>query len=193
MMKKFSERGQGALVLVLLASIGFAVVYFGLLANQRNIAEGAETIGNAVGDTIDDAARQQEAQEWQNLEWQVTNGTVVSFWVNQQRIWANKHSLARHTTDAVLSAQCYNDHGAFISMANKALDFYLPCREEDGTVRLTIWKRESATSNRFHMVDAYTPKNGIWKQIEFWLRNTHKATKQPFPSDAVLIIDSVIP
>jgi hypothetical protein len=189
-MKKFFEGGQGVLVFVLLGAIVVAVVYFGLLANQRSIAEGAEAIGDAVGNAIDDTA---EEQEWRNIDWQVQHGTVVSFWVNHQRIWANKHSVSRHQDDAHKSAQCYNDHGAFMSLANNNLDFYLPCREEDGTVRLTIWRRESATSNRFHMVDAYTPKNGIWKNIEYWLRNTHKATKASFPKDALLVIDSVVP
>lgn len=39
-----SERGQAVIPVVLIAILIFAVVYFGLLANQRNIAEGADTL-----------------------------------------------------------------------------------------------------------------------------------------------------
>ena len=183
-----SERGNTNVLFALLAVFVLGLAFMGIASALPGMKAGADTIGNAAGNAIDAAE-----QEWRNLDWQVTNGTVVSFWVNHQRIWANKHSVQRHQDDAHKSAQCYNDHGAFISMANPDFDFYLPCREEDGTVRLTIWKRESATSNRFHMVDAYTPKNGVWNKIEFWLRNTHRATRAQFPQDAVFIIDNVIP
>jgi len=144
---------------------------FGMMAaNQRGVQAGAETIGNTIGDAIDDAA---EEPEWRHIEWQVANRTVVSFWVNQQRIYPNKHSIEEHAGVAWLATNCYYDHGAFMVMRSSITgDFYLPCREEDGTVRLTVWKRESATSKRFHLESAYTPKDGVWKN------NARKYTKR---------------
>lgn len=190
-----SERGQAEVAIVLLlAIIALALLFMSIAANQHGMQAGADTIGDAVGDAIDDPGA--EEQEWRNIEWQVQHGIVARFWVNQQRIYPNKHSIEEHAGDAWLATNCYNDHGAFMVMRSSITgDFYLPCREEDGTVRLTVWKRESATSNRFHMESAYTPKNGIWKKIESWLRGYHKATKvkNALPPDITLVIDGIIP
>lgn len=179
-----------AITFISAALIIFAIAYLGLIANQGSITQGVDTIGNAVGNSIDNAA---EEQEWRNIEWQDLNGTVVNFWVNNQRIYPNKHAKETHDVDAELSTNCYNDHGTFMTLANKNGDWYFPCREEDGAVRLTVWKRESTTSNRFHMQSAYTPKDGNWARILEWLRNTHKATKASVPEDIVLVIDGVAP
>jgi hypothetical protein len=180
-----SERGQAAVLVGLLLIFVLGIAFFALSSALPGMKEGADTIGNALDEMTE--------QEWQNIEWQVLNGTVVSFWVNSQRFTPNKHSIETHGDDAWAATKCYNDHGAFLSMANKAGDWYLLCREEDNTVRFTVWRRESANSNRFHMINAYTPKNGVWKAIEFWLRNTHKATKATFPHDSIFIIDNIIP
>ena len=84
MMKKFSERGQGVLVLVLLGALVIAVVYFGFLANQRGIQKGAETIGEAVGNAIDNAG---EAQTY-------------FAWKGTQTLYPNKHAMKQHGQDA---------------------------------------------------------------------------------------------
>jgi len=186
-----SERDQGTLVFVLVIALVLGVVVLGFMSSlSGGYKTGADTLGNQVGDTIDNAAHEQELR---NLEWQFQNGVLVGFWVNQQRITPNEHALEEHGADAWAATNCYNDHGAFMTMAN-GLDFYFPCREEDGkTVRLTVWRRESATSNRFHMQSAYTPKGGDWSKILKWLDRTHRATKAPVPQDIILIIDGIIP
>jgi hypothetical protein len=182
-----SERGQGQMILVaIVALIAIAFLLAGMAANQHGMHAGANTIGNAVGEAIDDA----QDQEWRNIDWQILNGTVVSFWVNQQRIHPNKHAIDSHDTEAIVATNCYNDHGTFMVLANRSDDWYFPCLEEDGkTVRLTIWKREG---NIFHLKSAYTKGDGAWSwnQLREFLQTKWGATKATFPSDGVLYIDN---
>jgi hypothetical protein len=172
-----SERGQAVIPLALLGLIVFAVVYFGLLANQRNIAQGAEAIGDAAGEMID--AYEQ-------------NGTVVSAWVNNQRLPANPKAIEHHTSGGAEQAiQCYNDHGVFFIQANRAGDWYFHCMEEDGrTVRTTFWTR---IGNQFHLKTAYTKGDGAWSwtEIRTFFESKWGATKAAFPSDGVLFVDGV--
>ena len=184
-MKTKSESGQAVIAFVLLGAIVFVVVYLGLLANRSNIEQGAETIGDAVGDAIDNAATKD------NIDWQIANGTVVSAWVNNQRIYPNKHAQDTHDAEAILATNCYNDHGAFFIQANKDDDWYFHCLEEDNkTVRTTIWKR---IGNQFHLETAYTKGDGgwSWTQIKTFFESKWGATKATFPSDGVLYIDNV--
>jgi hypothetical protein len=180
-----SERGQAVLPLALLGLIAFAIVYFGLLANQGNITQGAEAIGDAAGEMID-----AYEQELRNIDWQMLHGTVVSAWVNNQRIHPNKHAVESHGEyQASLATNCYNDHGVFFIQANKAGDWYLHCLEEDGfTVRTTFWTKDG---NKFHMQSAYTKGDGAWSwtQIRTFFENKWGATGAKFPSDGVLYID----
>lgn len=168
-----SERGQSAVLVGLLLIFVVGIVFFALSSTLPGMKQGADTI----------------AEELVNIE------QVVSFHVNSQRIYPNKHSIESHGEfEATLATNCYNDHGTFMIMANKDGDFYFPCREEDGkTVRLTVWTRESSTSNVFHMKSAYTPMGGNWAKILRWLQNTHRATKASAPQDIILVIDGVIP
>ena len=175
-MQKFSIRGQGVLVLVLLGAIAIAVVYFGLLANQRNIAEGAETIGNVVGNAIDNAAQTETYFAWK--------GT--------QTLYPNKHAIERHGADAYATVDCYNRNGAFHVMSNADGDFNLLCRDDNGTVRDLILKRRRG-SNIFDFVNAYTPKDGTLNSIKYWLENTWKCSKGSMPNDAIIVIDGAIP
>ena len=185
-----SEGGQAILVFVgILALVGIAVLMLMMAGNQRGMQAGAQTIGNAVGNAIDDAAYQQYQQEMQNLDWQVSNGTVVSAWVNNQRIYPNEHSLLRHDAAAMQAINCYNDHGTFLVMKNKRNDWYFNCLEEDGkTVRWTIWKQ---VGKKFFMKTAYTKGDGswTWNQIRTFLEREWGATKATFPSDGILYID----
>ena len=175
-MKKFSERGQAVLVIVLLGVIVAAVVYFGLLANQRSMQKGAEAIGNAVGNAIDNAV---EAETY-------------FAWKGTQTLYPNKHAIKNHATDAWATVDCYNRNGAFHVMSNAAGDFNLLCRDDDGTVRDVILKRRG-NSNIFDFKNAYTPKDGTFKAIKYWLENTWNCDKGSMPNDAVIVIDNVIP
>ena len=183
-----SEHGQAVLAVVLLLGLIVLAVYAGLMvANQRQMKAGADALGKAAGNAIDDAAR----QEQDNIDWQVANGTVVSFWVNNQRIPTNDHAIARHGAEGVLAINCYNDHGAFFIQANKKGSWYIHCLEEDRkTVRTTFWHR---IGNQFHLESAYTKGDGAWSwsQIRTFFESKWGATKATFPADGVLYIDGV--
>jgi hypothetical protein len=188
MMKLKSERGQAVLAVVLLLGLIVLAIYFGLMAtNQRQMKAGADAIGNMAGNAIDEAARQKQ----DDIDWQVANGTVVSFWVNNQRIPTTDHAIARHGAEGVVAIQCYNDHGAFFIQANRKGDWYIHCLEEDGkTVRTTFWQR---VGNQFHLESAYTKGDGAWSwsQIRTFFESKWGATKATFPADGVLYVDGV--
>jgi len=169
---------------------GIAVfLLIAMMANAPGIEKGADAIGNAVGDSIDDAARQQQEQEIREIDWQIANGALATFWVNNQRIPTNDHVVAQHGAEGVLAIHCYNDHGAFFIQANKSGDWYFHCMEEDNkTVRTTYWKKDG---NNFHLKSAYTKGDGAWSwsQIRAYFENTWRATKATFPSNGTLYVD----
>ena len=72
-MKKFSERGQAVLVFVGLAALVAVILLLMMAGNQRNMQEGAEAIGEAVGDTIDNTSQ----PSIEDLVWQGQN--AISF------------------------------------------------------------------------------------------------------------------
>lgn len=188
-MKSKSERGQGLVEIVLILSLVFiaALTIMAMTGNLQGMKRGADTIGNAAGSSIDKAA---EEQEWRNLDWQIANGTVVTAWLNNQRIYPNKPAKDSHGEyEATLSTNCYNDHGVFFIQANKQGDWYFHCLEEDNkTVRTTYWTKEG---NKFHMQSAYTKGDGAWSwsQIRTFFESKWGATKAEFPPDGVLYID----
>ena len=188
-MKPKSERGQVVLTFILLLGLIVLALYFFLMAaNQPQMKAGADTIGNVMGNAIDDAARQKQ----DNIDWQVVNGRAASFWVNNQRIPTNDHVIARHGAEGVLAINCYNDHGAFFVQANRQGDWYFHCMEEDNkTVRTTIWQR---FGNQFHLKSAYTKGDGTWSwsQIKAFFESKWGATRAAFPSEGVMYVDDVI-
>jgi hypothetical protein len=181
-MNTCSERGQGLLVLVLGLGV-VALLILAMTGNLPGMKKGADAIGESVGNQIDGMT---------TTEPEIDLGTVMSAWVNNQRIYPNKHALERHETDAILTANCYNDHGAFFVQANhKTGDWYIHCLEEDGkTVRTTFWTR---IGNQFHMKNAYTKGDGFWpwSQIKTYFESKWGAFSSQFPSDGVLYIDGV--
>jgi len=193
-MKSKSERGQGLVEIVLITSLVFIVAFtiMAMTGNLQGMKIGADTIGNAAGNAIDDATRQQQEQDIRNIDWQVANGTVVSAWVNNQRIPTNDHVVAQHGAEGVLAINCYNDHGSFFIQASKQGDWYFHCLEEDNkTVRTSFWKR---VGNQFHLKSAYTKGNGTWSwtQIRTFFESEWGATRATFPADGVLYVDDVI-
>lgn len=83
-MKSTSERSQGLVEIVLIISLVFigAFTVMAMSGNLHGMKRGADTIGNAAGNAIDDAIRQQQEQDIRDIDWQVANGTAVSAWVN---------------------------------------------------------------------------------------------------------------
>lgn len=176
-----------------LFGLGIAVfLLIALMASAPGIEKGADAIGDAVGHTIDDAARQQQEQEIRDIDWQIANGALATFWVNNQRIPTSDHVVARHGAEGVLAINCYNDHGAFFIQANKQGNWYFHCMEEDNkTVRTTIWKR---IGNQFHLESAYTKGDGAWTwtQIRTFFESKWGAGKATFPADGVMYVDGAI-
>jgi hypothetical protein len=176
-----SERGQAA-VLVVLGLVVVALLILAVTGNLPGMKKGADAFGESVGSQIDNLTA---------TEPEIDLGTVMSAWVNNQRIYPNEHARKRHDVEADKATNCYNDHGAFFVQANKQGDWYFHCLEEDSrTVRTTIWKR---VGNQFHLQSAYTKGDGTWSwsQIKAFFENTWGASKATFPVDGVLYIDHV--
>jgi hypothetical protein len=174
-----SERGQ-SLVLVALGIVALALLIAAMTGNLPGMKKGADTIGQSVGNQIDNLS---------TAESEIDLGTVVSAWVNSQRIYPNDHAVKRHDAAAIAATNCYNDHGVFYIQANRSNDWYFHCLEEDRqTVRTTIWKR---VGNRFEMESAYTKGDGYWSwsQIKSFFETKWGATRAAFPADGVLYID----
>ena len=184
-----SERGQAVVPLALIALIVFAVVYFGLIANQRNIADGADAIGNAVGETIDNYDRDQGIE---NLIWQIENGAVTQFWLNHQKLYPNKHAVDKHKDDAWATTNCYNNNGAIQMWMIDPFEFHLLCREANGTIRDLILGRESANSNTYFLKNAFTPKDGTLSRVLYWLKGKGGTQITP-PSNITITIDGMVP
>ena len=159
-------RSSALLVLGLLAILGIAILAAGMIL--RN----AQT-------TVDT----------------VTGGAAETYvaWKGTQTLYPNKHAIERHSTDADATVDCYNRNGAFHVMSNANGDFNLLCRDDDdGTVRDVILKRRG-NSNIFDFINAYTPKDGTFNSIKYWLENTWKCGKGSMPNDTIIVIDGVIP
>jgi hypothetical protein len=178
-----SERGQSAIATGLLLIFVLGIAFFVLSSTLPGMKQGADTIGNAIDEAYE--------QEMLNLDWQIQNGTVTMAHVNNQRIYANQHSIETHGEQAIAAANCYNDHGVFFIQANNAGDWYFHCLEEDNkTVRTTFWQK---IGNQFHMKSAYTKGDGAWswQQIRRYFETEWGATRATFPPDGVLYIDNV--
>jgi hypothetical protein len=173
-----SEHGQAEIAIVLILAIIAIAAFFGMMAaNQRGMQAGAETIGDAASDAIDNAANASE--------------TYVA-WKGTQTLYPSKYAIRSHGADAYATVDCYNRNGAFHVMSNADGDFNLLCRDDDGTVRDMILKRRGK-SNIFDFVNAYTPKDGVFSRITYWLENTWKCGKGSMPNDAIIVIDNVTP
>jgi hypothetical protein len=176
-MKFKSESGQAVIVLVLISVLVFGVVYLGLLANRPGIERGAETIGDAAGEVIDDALYEQQMQN-------------MAAWKNQQTVAPNAHSVKNHGADAWATTDCYNRNGAFHVMSTRDDGIHLLCMEDDGTVRDMILKQRG-NSNEFDFDNAFTPKDGILKRVIEWINRKPGAGKFTMPDNAVIYIDGV--
>jgi len=104
------------------------------------------------------------------------------------QIQANAHSIARHGVDAVRTVDCYNRNGTWRVFRVGNTEFHLLCKDDDGSIRDVILERENNTSKNFFFKNAFTPKQGIWKNIEYWLRG--KAAQQTtLPADMIIIVE----
>ena len=104
------------------------------------------------------------------------------------QIQANAHSISRHGVDAVRTVDCYNRNGTWRVFRVGNTEFHLLCKDDDGSIRDVILERENNTSKNFFFKNAFTPKQGIWKNIEYWLKG--KAAQQTtLPADMIIIVE----
>jgi hypothetical protein len=186
-MKKLFERGQGVLVLVLLGAIVAAVMYFGLIVNAPGMQAGADTIGDAVGDAIDNTSR----PGIEDLVWQGQN--AISFWVNQQKLTPNKHSIERHGADAWAATNCYNNNGTFQIWRLGNTEFHMLCKETDGvTIFDIVLRRWTNNSREFDFRTCFRKEKGLADAIR-WLRNKGAMENVKLPNDIIIYIDGVAP
>jgi hypothetical protein len=150
--------------------IVIVVAFLGIAGALPGMQAGADTIADAI-----------------------SSGTeTYVMWKGTQTLYPNKHAIERHGQDAWDSVDCYNRNGAFYIMSNPDGRFNLLCRDDDGSVRDVILQRRG-NSNVFDFVNAYTPKDGNFARIQYWLENTWNSAKDYMPNDAVIAIDKVIP
>ncbi len=184
-----SKRGQAEIAIVLiLVIIGIAALFGMMAANQRGMQAGAETIGEAAGEAIDNGTRDQELE---SEIWIAQN--AVAAWVGGQRaLQPNEHAILNHGDDAWATVRCYNKNGTFHIMSTKDDGFHLLCRDDDGSVRDLILKRRAKNSNKFDMVNAYTPQDGTQREVIAYIMRKFKAGKAAMPSDSIIYVDGIL-
>ena len=177
-MNNKSERGQAVIVIVLIG-IGVLLLVAAMTANLPGMKKGADAIGETVGDTIDSITAEDLA---------------VSWWVNQQKLMPNKHAVESHGADAWRSTDCYNRNGTWRIYRVRNREFHFLCRDDDGSIRDIMFERETNTSNRFHMKNAFTPQEyGVEKDVLHWLTNNKNAQQASVPNDIIIYIDGIAP
>ena len=165
--------------LVAIACLGIAVLLLavGMAVRVPDMRRGADTIRETVGDAIDISAED----------------LAVSWWVNQQRLTPNKHAVEMHGADAWRATDCYNRNGTWRIYRVDNREFHFLCRDDDGSIRDTIWSRRTNTSREFDMVNAFTPQDyGIEQDVLNWLRRK-QAQQASVPNDIILFIDGTAP
>ena len=157
-----------AIALVSLAAIALVLAGVASISSMRTAADAsANTLLNGL---------------YTEAELFATNNVATS------QIQANAHSIARHGVDAVRTVDCYNRNGTWRVFRVGNTEFHLLCKDDDGSIRDVILERENNTSKNFFFKNAFTPKQGIWKNIEYWLRG--KAAQQTtLPADMIIIVE----
>jgi hypothetical protein len=190
MMKKFSERGQGVLVFVGLAALVAVILMLMMAGNQRNMQEGAETIGETVGDAIDNATRD---QDFENPVWQAQNA-VAAHVGTQRALKPNQHAIDHHGNDAWATVDCYNRNGTFHvmrTMVDGNPRFHLLCND-NGTIRDMILKQRGNNPNEFEIENAFTPQDGSLRKVLEWIGRKTGAIKFKMPENSVIYSDGVL-
>ena len=215
-MKKFSERGQGALVFVGLAALVAVLLMLMMAGNQRNMQEGAEAIGDAVGDAIDSATTQQidtmgEAgaetiesyvydQTFEQRYLDLESGLVMTAWVSKQKLYPNKYAASKRPIDSNAATNCYNNFGTFetwevLGDDKMNWDLHMLCRDTNKTIYDIILRRRG-TSKEYDFINAFIPKKetgNLYQHIIQWLKGKMNAHSITPPSDITIYIDGVIP
>ena len=171
--------------------------------------KGADTIGNTIGNAIDNATSQPVTdesevgaftnaqytydQDVENLVWQAEHGVVAQFWVSKQKLYPNAHSVKTHGADAWAATNCYNNNGAIQIWMVNPFEFHLLCKENNGTIRDLILGRENANSNEYFFKNAFTPKQGVLKDIIYWLKQGKGAQDIKPLVDIIISVDGAIP
>ncbi len=173
-------RSQHGITLIVIIFIGITILLYtaSMATNLHGLRKGTDTIGETVGNTIDNITAEETAMTW---------------WVNNQRnLVPNKHAVESHGADSWVTVDCYNRNGTFHVMSKKNGEFHLLCRDNDGKIRDMILQRRSSTSGEFDLVNAFTPKDGTFKNVIDWIvRNG--GSKGTMPDNAVIYIDGIAP
>ena len=181
------ERGQAEMAIVLILAVVAIAALFGMMAaNQRGMQSGAETIGDAASDAIDNAAHD---QDFENQVWIAQN--AVGFWVNQQKLTPNKHSVERHGADAWAATNCYNNNGTFQIWRVGDTEFHMLCKDSNGSIFDIILRRWTNTSKEFDLTTCFRKEKGLRDALQ-WLINK-RAVQASLPNDITIFIDGVAP
>jgi hypothetical protein len=189
-MKIKSERGQAA-VLVVLGIIVVAILFLGMAGNMPGMKQGADTIAESITDGSSGNG------EIEYLVMQAEQSLAVHARIGTQPLSPNKHSVNRHREDAWAATNCYNNFGFFQMWQTKSefgstKDLHGLCADTNGTVYDIIFRQRDA-SNEYDLVTALKPKNGILKNIIYWLKGKPGATVVNPPTNATVYIDGVAP
>jgi hypothetical protein len=188
-MKINSEHGQAEIAIALILAVIAIAALFGMLtANQREMQAGADTIGEAAGKVIDNAAGSQELEN----EIRIAQN-AVAIWVGGQRaLQPTQHAILSHGDDAWATVRCYNKNGTFHIMSTRNDGYHLLCRDDDGSVRDLILKRRARNSNEFDMVNAYTPQDGSQREVIAYVMRKFQAGKAAMPGDSIIYVDGIL-
>jgi hypothetical protein len=181
-----SERGNSNVLFALLAVFVLGLAFMGIASSLPGMKAGADTIGNAAGDAIDNTTHDQDLE---NMVWIAQNATA--FWVNQQKLFPNKHSIERHGADAWAATTCYNNNGTFQIWRVGNDEFHMLCKDIDGSIFDIILRRWSNTSKDFDFTSCFRKEKGLRDALR-WLAGK-RATNASLPEGITIYIDGVVP
>jgi hypothetical protein len=197
-MKTKSERGQAEVAIVLLlAIIALAWLFISMAANQRGMQSGADAIGEAAGEAIDNITYDQEAE---NTIWLIEQGLAMDFWLNKQKLYPNKYAANKRPVESWAATNCYNNNGFFQlwevlgdDMINS--DLHGLCQDSDKKIYDIILRRRG-TSNEYDFINAFMPKKergNLLRDIIYWLKGKRGARTVNPPADITIFIDGIAP
>ncbi|HEX2993944.1 MAG TPA: hypothetical protein VHP14_03935 [Anaerolineales bacterium] len=173
-------KSQHGLTLIVIALISITITLFAIsmAANLHGFKQGADSIGETVGNTINSITEEE---------------TVMTWWVNDQRnLVPNKHAVESHGADAWSTVNCYNNNGTFQIRRVGNTEFHLLCKDDDGSIRDLILGRRSNNSKEFDMRNAFTPNPNDWNAVDWWLKGKGAEIVKA-PRDLIIYVDGLIP
>jgi hypothetical protein len=172
-----SERGQSSVLAGLLLIFVVGAVFM-LLAGLPGMKKGAKTIGESVAEGL---------QPTEDL----TINTHLSAFLPSRSLYPNNHAIQNHGDDAWKATDCYNRNGYFHVVKTKFDNIHFLCQDNDGSVRDIILKQRG-NSNIFDFDNAYTPKDGTYREVLKYVNGKKGAGKFAVPENAQVYIDGVL-